>query len=111
VKLFITASTWLSLTLALCSVTVFSNPFNRLQSNQTPKLPILQGSMQDDGTIWALGYSTLRQVLEAYLLGFAAKVTDDEVLALYPGQNETQVMSSTIRDFKYRWYVEYNSRP
>ena len=88
------------------SVTVFEYPFARFQSNVTARVPLLVGNMEGDGTIWALGYPSLRAVLQSYLHTFAANVTDDQVRALYPGQNETQIMASAIRDIQYRWCVE-----
>ena len=34
---------------------------------------------------------------------FAAMVTDDEVRALYPGKNDSDIMAEMIRDDRYLW--------
>lgn len=61
--------------------------------------------MEDDGSIWAFQFGTsIRAMLLSYLgSSFAANVTDDQVRALYPGQNDSQVISEFIRDHDYRW--------
>lgn len=88
------------------SYTIFTDSLQRIQRGQFAKTPILIGDLEGDGTIWALFYDSIREVLESYLgPEFAATVTDDQVRALYPGQNDSEVMSSFIRDDHYRWCV------
>lgn len=88
------------------SVTIFSDSLQRIQRGQFAKKPILIGNMENDGSIWSLFYTSIREVLIVFLgPTFAATVTDDQVRALYPGQNDSTVIADFIRDQRYRWCV------
>lgn len=84
------------------SVSVFPDPFQRIQQKLTARVPILTGVNQDDGTVFTLGQTSLPAFLSE---SFGSLVTPDEVRALYPGESDTQIIPTVLRDFVFLWYV------
>jgi len=78
--------------------TVFSNPIERIQQKQTAHVSILAGAMQDDGSLFTLGETSLPVFLNSTVGSF---VTVDEVRAVYPGLNDTQIIPRVSRDLVF----------
>ncbi|KAF8513089.1 Carboxylesterase [Gautieria morchelliformis] len=86
------------------NVTLFTNPFQRIQQNMTARIPILIGANQDDGTVFTVGETSL----SALLLGTG--VSADQVRAIYPGLNDTQIIPTVFRDLVFNCPAELTSR-
>lgn len=86
------------------SVTFFDDNLDRILLNSTARVPQLVGNMQNDGTLFTVGQSNL----SAFLIdnGFGGIVSPDTVRALYPGQNDTNVIADSYRDIVFLWYVD-----
>ncbi|KAJ7103838.1 Alpha/Beta hydrolase protein [Mycena epipterygia] len=80
------------------NVTVFSNPLERIRSSSTVKVPIVLGNMENDGSVSAVGMSNLTAFLESEIPGSISPA----VWALYPGQNDSLVISDSLRDMAFR---------
>jgi len=78
--------------------TVFADPIQRIQQKKTARVAILEGAMQDDGTLFTLGETSLPAFLSSTLGPF---VTLDQVRAVYPGLNDTQIIQTTLRDLVF----------
>ncbi|KIJ56376.1 hypothetical protein M422DRAFT_239597 [Sphaerobolus stellatus SS14] len=76
-------------------VTAFANPLQRIANKQTARVPILIGNNQDDGTLFAVGITDLQAFLNT---SFGGLVPAPAVRALYPGQNDTQIIADVIRE-------------
>ncbi|KAF9257232.1 alpha/beta-hydrolase [Marasmius fiardii PR-910] len=77
--------------------TVFNRPTDRITAKQTARVPVLLGNTKDDGSLVAFGAGsvTLEQFLEAE---FQGAVSEQPVRSLYPGLNDTEIISSVVRD-------------
>ncbi|KAF5370184.1 hypothetical protein D9757_010633 [Collybiopsis confluens] len=75
--------------------TIFSNNLERIRTGITARVPILTGNLQNDGTLFTLGESDLSAFLVSSGLG---AISPDFVRALYPGQNDTNVIADSFRD-------------
>ncbi|GJE88952.1 carboxylic ester hydrolase [Phanerochaete sordida] len=84
------------------NATWFVQPLARIAARATALKPIVVGNAAGDGTVWALGYSSLRAAITDYLGASAAQVSDAQVRALYPGQNDSVVTASFITDYDYK---------
>lgn len=58
------------------------------------------GNTQNDGSVFALGLTDLSAFLTAT---FAGLVTADEVRPLYPGLNDSLIISEIIKDTAFLW--------
>jgi len=76
-------------------VTVFSDPLERIRTGLTARVPFIIGNMQNDGSVFAVGLTDLSAFLTATFDGL---VTADEVRPLYPGLNDSQIISEVIKD-------------
>ncbi|KAJ7293792.1 Alpha/Beta hydrolase protein [Mycena rebaudengoi] len=75
-------------------VTVFSNPLSRIRTGLTARVPFIIGNTEDDGSLFALGLTDLPQLLATV---FAGLVTADQVRPLYPGLNDTMIISEIVK--------------
>ncbi|KAF9257595.1 Carboxylesterase [Marasmius fiardii PR-910] len=78
--------------------TVFDRPIERIAAKKTARVPVLIGNTKDDGSLLAFGVGAvnLAQFLEAQFQGAAS---EQLVRSLYPGLNDTTIISSVLRDF------------
>jgi carboxylesterase type B len=91
-------------------VTAFADPLKRIRTGQVAQVPILIGSTEDDGTIFA--YKTtqsLSEFLKDQLGPYAVLVPPNLVRSLYPGLNDLHVIYAVIRDVVFRWCVHSTS--
>jgi hypothetical protein len=87
-------------------VTIFDDPLQRIRQGQIAQVPILLGSMEDDGAIIALGLPNNISATVSEVFGpFGVLITPDLVRALYPGLNDSQVIAAGARDVEFRWCV------
>jgi carboxylesterase type B len=90
------------------SVTFLDDPLQRIRTGQITRVPILLGSMEDDGTLFTYNMSkNLSTFLADQFGSLAGSVTPDKVRALYPGLSDPQVIASTVRDILFRWCVHF----
>jgi len=76
-------------------VTVFSDPLNRIRTGLIARVPFIIGNMQNDGSVFALGQTDLSAFLTVTFAGLA---TAAEVRPLYPGLNDSLIISEIIKD-------------
>lgn len=87
-------------------MTLFDDPLQRIRLGQIAQVPILLGSMEDDGAIIALELPNNISATISEVFGpFGGLITPDLVRALYPGLNDSQVIAAGARDFEFRWCV------
>ncbi|KAK7050253.1 carboxylic ester hydrolase [Favolaschia claudopus] len=90
------SGTWTSL---VDSVTVFSDPLQRIRKGQTSKVPFIIGHTEDDGTLFAINRTDLPTYLNAT---YGNRVTADQVRALYaPGLSDNALITNVEREFKF----------
>jgi len=77
------------------NVTVFTDPIQRIQQKLTARIPILIGAMENDGTLFTVGETSLPEFLDSIL---GPLVSADEVRAVYPGLNDTEIIPTVFRD-------------
>jgi len=89
------------------SVTYIDDSLQAIRTGQIPQVPVLLGSMQDDGTIFAPSFPNISVFLgyEFGRLSFYCPPNMTAVMALYPGLNDTQLLDAVVRDVLFRWYV------
>ncbi|KAJ7293795.1 carboxylesterase [Mycena rebaudengoi] len=75
-------------------VTVFSNPLSRIRTGLTARVPFIIGNTENDGSLFALGMTDLPIFLATALAGL---VTADQVRPLYPGLNDSLIISELIK--------------
>ncbi|KAJ7300985.1 Carboxylesterase [Mycena albidolilacea] len=76
------------------NITVFTNPLERIRAGSSAKVPIMIGNMENDGSTFAFGLTNLT----AFLEGERIAISPDLVRSLYPGQNDSLVISDALRD-------------
>jgi hypothetical protein len=104
------------------SVTLFSDPLQRIRNGQTSKVPFVIGHTENDGSL-SLLFSTLtcslicsahrslfalnQDNLTTYLSNtFGTLVTADQVRALYAsGLSDNAVIAEVVKDFLFLWLV------
>jgi hypothetical protein len=89
-------------------VTVFADPLQRIRLGQIAHVPILLGSMEDDGSILVLGTPNNLSAFLAEQFGpgpLESLISPSLVQALYPGLSDPQVMAAVMREIVFRWYV------
>lgn len=82
---------------------MFADPLNRIRSKQTARIPILIGNMQDDGSLFTLGETNLSSFLTTTLGPTGASLPLALIRSLYPGLNDTEVISSIFKDLVFQW--------
>ncbi|KAJ7103822.1 hypothetical protein C8R44DRAFT_640257, partial [Mycena epipterygia] len=80
--------------------TVFTNPLERLRTSATAKVPIVIGNMENDGSAFTVGMTNLTAFLEGEAPGNS--ISPAFVRTLYPGQNDSLVISDSFRDVGFR---------
>ena len=86
------------------STTTFDDNIQRIQAGNAARVPLLAGNMQNDGTLFTVGDTSLTAFLEASgFTGIDANITAAVVRSLYPGQNDTDVIADTFRDVAFLW--------
>lgn len=90
----------------IVSITAFDDPLQRIRTGQAARVPILLGSMEDDGSVLTYNLSNISTFLEQFG-SIASSVTPDDVRALYPGSNDSQVIADAERDIVFRWCVHF----
>lgn len=85
------------------SVTAFTNPLERIRAGITANVPIVLGNMENDGSAFAVGMTNLTAFLAGEIPGIP--ISPDFVRSLYPGENDTEVISDSLRDVGFRWSV------
>ena len=87
-------------------MTFFDDPLQRIRQGQIARVPILLGSMEDDGALIALGLpNTISETISEVFGPLEVLITPDLVRALYPGLNDSQVIAAGARDVEFRWCV------
>ncbi|KAI0251022.1 Alpha/Beta hydrolase protein [Lactifluus subvellereus] len=83
------------------NVTMFDDPLQRIRTGQIARVPILLGSMEDDGTVFALAPQNLSATIA--LLGPSADALSPTIVrGLYPGLSDPQVIAAMWRDVPFR---------
>ncbi|KAF8217180.1 Carboxylesterase [Mycena galopus ATCC 62051] len=82
------------------NVTAFTNPLERLRAGASAKVPIMLGNMENDGSAFAVGLTNLTAFLEGEVPGVT--IPPALVRSLYPGQNDTEIISDSLRDQGFR---------
>ena len=88
------------------SITAFDDPLQRIRTGQTARVPLLLGNLENDGSVLTFNLSDL----SAFLARFGPHIGSiplDEVRALYPGLNDSQVIAGAERDILFRWCVHF----
>ncbi|KAF8577513.1 alpha/beta-hydrolase [Ramaria rubella] len=85
------------------NVTVFTDPIQRILLKQTARVPILNGADQDDGTLFTLGETSLPEFINTT---FGSLISANEVRAVYPGQNDTEIIPLAFRDLVFNCPAE-----
>lgn len=88
-----------------CSVTFIDDSLQAIRAGQIPRVPVLLGGVEDEGTIFAPLYPNVTFFLGASFgrLSSYRPPNVTELNALYPGLNDTQLFSAVIRDVVFRW--------
>ena len=90
-------------------MTIFDDPLQRIRTGQIAQVPILLGSLEDDGTVFALAMLGASQNISTYitqLVGPDGSVVSPTVArGLYPGLSDSQVLAAVGRDILFRWCV------
>jgi carboxylesterase type B len=84
------------------NVTLFDDNFQRIRAGNTARVPILAGNTQNDGTLFTVGDTNLTAFLSS---SFGGVTSPAEVRALYPVENDTDVIADSFRDFFFLWYA------
>ena len=80
---------------------MFANPVQRILDHKVAKVPILQGNVQDDGSIFALGQTDVGLFLNATF--GPGVITPAQLAHLYPGLSGFKEISQIFRDFTFIW--------
>ncbi|KAJ7863730.1 Alpha/Beta hydrolase protein [Mycena olivaceomarginata] len=81
------------------NVTFFADPFQRIRTGLTARVPFIIGNTENDGSIFALNLTNLTEYLAT---NFGPFVTADEVRALYPsGLGDNAVISELTKDLVF----------
>ncbi len=89
------------------SITTFDDPLQRIRTGEIARVPILLGSMEDDGVVNVYNTSeSLSTFLADQFGSLAGSVPPNEVRAFYPGLSDPQVIAGIERDILTRWCVQ-----
>jgi hypothetical protein len=80
---------------------VFPNPVERILEHKTAKVPIFQGVMEDDGSVFALGQTDVGAFLNATF--GPGVITPAQIAPLYPGLSGFSEISQVDRDLSFVW--------
>jgi carboxylesterase type B len=86
-------------------VTFFDDPLQAIRSGQIPQVPILLGDTEDDGTVFASFFPNISAFYAYQFDQFGDSFHPPNLTALYPGLNDTEVLSVVVRDVWFRWCV------
>jgi carboxylesterase type B len=84
------------------SVTFIDDSLQAIRTRQIPRVPILLGTVEDEGTISVPAYPNLTVFLEVEF-GELNSSCLPNVTALYPRLDDTQVYPALIRDVLFHW--------
>jgi carboxylesterase 2 len=80
---------------------VFANPIQRILDHKVARVPILQGNMENDASVFALGQSDVGTFLNnTFGPGVIAPAA---ISPLYPGLSGFTEISQIDRDFSFIW--------
>ena len=68
-------------------------------------MPILQGNVQNEGTIFTIGVTTNAELALLINSTLEGVVTIKEVTTVYPTLSGMALAAQFVRDFVYVWYV------
>ncbi|KAH9991972.1 Alpha/Beta hydrolase protein [Russula compacta] len=84
------------------NVTIFDDPLQRIRAGLIAKVPILLGSLQDDGIVLALSTFPNVSVFLAEQFGpLGVSFLPALPQVLYPGLNDTQLLAAVVRDVSF----------
>jgi hypothetical protein len=89
-------------------VTKFSGPVARVQAGQTAHIPVLIGSLQEEGSISAANLTDISVFIAS--LGNTTP-TPAELREAYPNRSDSQVIADVQRDIIIKWCVRGCSVP
>ncbi|KAH9960620.1 Alpha/Beta hydrolase protein [Russula dissimulans] len=84
------------------NVTVLSDPLQRIRTHSTPRVPILLGSTEDDGSVFGSIFPNVPAFLAYQFGSLGNSFHPPDVQKLYPGLNSTQLLATVIRDI---WFL------
>ena len=87
-------------------MTAFDDPLQRIRTGQIAQVPVLLGTVEDDGTLFVLDTpDNLSAFITERFGQFAGLLSPSLVRALYPGLSDSQVIAAVKRDIMFRWWV------
>jgi len=85
----------------LFSVTVFADPVQRILSHKVAKVPLFQGTMENDSSLFVFGQTNVAEFLNnTFGPGVIAPA---EIASLYPHLSGFPEISQIDRDFIFVW--------
>jgi hypothetical protein len=85
----------------LSSVTVFADPVQRILSHKVAKVPLFQGNVENDGSLFVVGQTNVAEFLNDTFGPGVIKPA--EIAPLYPGLSGFPEISQIERDFNFIW--------
>jgi hypothetical protein len=85
------------------SVTFFDDPLQSIRTGQIARVPILLGSMEDDGTVFASFFPNVSAFYANQFGSLGAFFLPPNLTTLYPGLIGTPLVSAVIRDVWFLW--------
>ncbi|KAI0060904.1 alpha/beta-hydrolase [Artomyces pyxidatus] len=86
------------------NVTVFGNALQRIRDHQLAPVPILLGSMQEDGTFFSYGLTDLQAFLDSNRVAASLILSAPVVRLLYPGLSDPEIIAAVVRDIGFRCF-------
>jgi hypothetical protein len=83
------------------SFTVFPNPVQRILNKQVARVPLFQGDMEDDGSLFVFGQTNVTAFLDSG--PFDGLITPEEIAPLYPNLTGFAEISKIERDVAFVW--------
>ena len=87
------------------SVTLFDDPLQSIRTGHIARVPILIGSMEDDGTVFSSFFPNVSAFYANQFGPLGASFRPPNLTTLYPGLAGTQLVSAVIRDVGFLWCV------
>jgi carboxylesterase type B len=87
------------------SFTVFEDPFSRINNREAAFVPILQGNVQDEGTVFTIEVTTNTELALLINSTLEGVVTIEEVTTVYPTLSGMALAAQFVKDFTFLWYV------
>ncbi|KIM75270.1 hypothetical protein PILCRDRAFT_13689 [Piloderma croceum F 1598] len=81
------------------NITVFANPIQRILDHKVARVPILQGNMENDASVFVLGQSDVGTFLNNTF--GPGVITPAAIAPLYPGLSGFSEISQIDRDFSF----------